>query len=46
MMRILGKEGMQAAYEGKKGGFASPEVIKAFQLYKDLAALKPFKKAI
>jgi ABC-type glycerol-3-phosphate transport system substrate-binding protein len=44
MMRILGKEGMQAAYEGKKGGFASPEVIKAFQLYKDLAALKPFQK--
>src|SRR6266446_10441034 len=43
MMRILGKEGMQAAYEGKNGGFASPEVIKAFQLYKDLAALKPFQ---
>jgi len=44
MMRILGKEGMQAAYEGKNGGFASPEVIKAFQLYQDLAALKPFQK--
>jgi raffinose/stachyose/melibiose transport system substrate-binding protein len=43
MMRILGKEGMQAAYEGKNGGFASPEVVKAFQLYKDLAALKPFQ---
>ncbi len=44
MMRILGKEGMQAAYEGKNGGFASPEVIKAFQLYRDLGALKPFQK--
>jgi raffinose/stachyose/melibiose transport system substrate-binding protein len=43
MMRILGKEGMQAAYEGKNGGFANPDVIKAFQLYKDLAALKPFQ---
>jgi raffinose/stachyose/melibiose transport system substrate-binding protein len=44
MMRVLGKEGMQAAYEGKNGGFASPEVIKAFQLYRDLGALKPFQK--
>ena len=44
MMRVLGKEGMQAAYEGKNGGFASPEVIKAFQLYHDLGALKPFQK--
>jgi len=44
MMRILGKEGMQAAYDGKNGGFGSPEVIKAFQLYQDLAALKPFQK--
>jgi raffinose/stachyose/melibiose transport system substrate-binding protein len=44
MMRILGKEGMQAAYEGKNGGFGSPEVIKAFQLYKELAALNPFQK--
>ena len=45
MMRVLGKEGMQAAYEGKNGGFASPDVVKAFQLYKDLAALKPFQKS-
>jgi raffinose/stachyose/melibiose transport system substrate-binding protein len=44
MMRILGKEGMQAAYEGKNGGFAGPDVIKAFQLYKDFAALQPFQK--
>jgi len=43
-MRILGKEGMQAAYEDKNGGFASPDVVKAFQLYQDLAALKPFHK--
>jgi raffinose/stachyose/melibiose transport system substrate-binding protein len=45
MMRILGKEGMQAAYEGKNGGFAGPDVVKAFQLYKDLTALKPFQKS-
>jgi raffinose/stachyose/melibiose transport system substrate-binding protein len=44
MMRIMGKEGMQAAYDGKNGGFGSPEAIKAFQLFKDLAALKPFQK--
>jgi raffinose/stachyose/melibiose transport system substrate-binding protein len=44
MMRVLGKEGMQAAYEGKNGGFASPEVVKALQLYKDLAVLNPFQK--
>jgi raffinose/stachyose/melibiose transport system substrate-binding protein len=44
MMRIMGKEGMQAAYDDKNGGFASPDVVKAFQLYKDLAALNPFQK--
>ena len=44
MMRIMGKEGMQAAYEGKNGGFAGPDVIKAFELYKDFAALQPFQK--
>jgi len=44
MMRIMGKEGMQAAYEGKNGGFAGPDVIKAFQMYKDFAALQPFQK--
>jgi len=43
MMRILGKEGMQAVYEGQNGGFESPDVVKAFQLYKDFAALKPFQ---
>jgi raffinose/stachyose/melibiose transport system substrate-binding protein len=44
MMRIMGKDGMQAAYDGKNGGFGSPEATKAFQLFKDLAALKPFQK--
>jgi raffinose/stachyose/melibiose transport system substrate-binding protein len=44
MMRILGREGMLAAYDGKNGGYNSPEVVKAFQLYKDLAALQPFQK--
>jgi raffinose/stachyose/melibiose transport system substrate-binding protein len=44
MMRILGKEGMQAVYEDKNGGFTNPEVLKAFQLYKEFAALQPFQK--
>jgi raffinose/stachyose/melibiose transport system substrate-binding protein len=44
MMRIMGKEGMQAAYDDKNGGFTNPEVIKAFQLYRDFAALQPFQK--
>jgi raffinose/stachyose/melibiose transport system substrate-binding protein len=44
MMRIMGKEGMQAAYDDKNGGFGSPDVVKAFQMYKDLAALSPFQK--
>ena len=44
MMRVLGKEGLQAAYEDKDGGFANPNVLKAFQLYKELTALEPFQK--
>jgi len=44
MMRILGREGMQAACDDKNGGFTNPEVVKAFQLYKDLAALQPFQQ--
>jgi len=44
MMRILGREGMLAAHDGKNGGFTNPGVVKAFQLYKDLAALQPFQK--
>ncbi len=43
LMRVLGKEGMQAVIAGKNGGFTSPEAVKAFQLYQDLAALKPFQ---
>jgi raffinose/stachyose/melibiose transport system substrate-binding protein len=44
MMRILGKDGMQAVYEDKNGGFASPEILKAFQTYRDFAVLQPFQK--
>jgi len=44
MMRILGKEGMKAAYDDQNGGFAGPDVTKAFQLYRELAALQPFQK--
>jgi raffinose/stachyose/melibiose transport system substrate-binding protein len=44
MMRVIGKEGMQAAYEDKDGGFTNPEIVKAFRLYGDLAALQPFQK--
>src|SRR6516165_6840657 len=44
MMRILGREGMQAAYDDKNGGFTNPGVVETFRLYKDLAALEPFQK--
>jgi raffinose/stachyose/melibiose transport system substrate-binding protein len=44
MMRILGKDGMEAVYQGKNGGFASPDVVKAFQLYQTFTALQPFQK--
>ena len=44
LMRLLGKDGLEAVYEGKNGGFNSPDVVKAFQLYKDFAALQPFQK--
>src|SRR5271165_5736222 len=44
MMRILGKDGMQAVIEDKNGGFTNPEVLKAFQLYKDFTMLEPFQK--
>jgi raffinose/stachyose/melibiose transport system substrate-binding protein len=43
MMRILDREGMLAAHDDKNGGFTNPEVVKAFQFYKDLAALHPFQ---
>lgn len=44
MMRVLGKEGVQAVCDDKSGGFTNPEVLKAFQLYKDFAALQPFQR--
>jgi len=43
MMRILGKDGFEAVYQDKNGGFASADVIKAFQLFRDFAALHPFQ---
>ena len=36
MMRILGKEGMASAYKGDNGGFAGPDVAKAWKKYKEL----------
>jgi raffinose/stachyose/melibiose transport system substrate-binding protein len=44
MMRILGKDGMQTVIEDKSGGFTNPEVLKAFQLFKDFTTLEPFQK--
>ena len=44
MMRILGKDGMQAVIEDKNGGFTNSEVLKAFELYKDFTMLEPFQK--
>ena len=44
MMRVLGKEGVQAVCDDQNGGFTNPEVLKAFQLYKDFAALQPFQR--
>jgi raffinose/stachyose/melibiose transport system substrate-binding protein len=44
MMRILGKEGMDAAYKGSNGGFAGPEVVKAWKLFKEFCDLQPFQK--
>jgi raffinose/stachyose/melibiose transport system substrate-binding protein len=44
MMRILGKDGMQSVIQDKNGGFRNPEVLKAFQLYKDFTTLEPFQK--
>jgi hypothetical protein len=46
MMRILGKDGMQAVIEDKNGGFTNPEVLKAFQLYKDFTMLEPFQERL
>jgi raffinose/stachyose/melibiose transport system substrate-binding protein len=43
MMRLMGKDGMAAAYKGDNGGFGGPEAVKAWTMYKDLCALKPFQ---
>jgi hypothetical protein len=32
MMRILGKDGMAAAYKGDNGGFAGPDMVKAWSM--------------
>jgi raffinose/stachyose/melibiose transport system substrate-binding protein len=44
MMRILGKDGMDAAYKGENGGYAGPDMVKAWSMYKDLCALQPFQR--
>ena len=44
MMRILGKDGMEAAYKGENGGYAGPDVVKAWTMYKELCDLHPFQR--
>ena len=44
MMRILGREGMASACKGENGGFAGPEVVKAWKMYKELCNLNPFQE--
>jgi raffinose/stachyose/melibiose transport system substrate-binding protein len=44
MMRMLGKNGMASAYNGDRGGFAGPEVTRAWELYKVLCDLEPFQE--
>ncbi len=44
MMRILGKEGMASAYKGDNGGFAGPDVVKAWKMYKELCDMDPFQE--
>jgi raffinose/stachyose/melibiose transport system substrate-binding protein len=44
MMRILGKDGMASAYKGDYGGFAGPEVVRAWKMYKGFCDLEPFQK--
>ena len=44
MMRILGKDGMASAYKGDNGGFAGPDAVKAWTMYKELCGLDPFPK--
>ncbi len=44
IMRILGKDGMASAYKGQNGGFAGPDVVKAWKMYKELCDLEPFQE--
>ena len=44
MMRVLGKDGMASAYQGDNGGFAKPDVLKAWKLYKELCDLDSFQE--
>jgi raffinose/stachyose/melibiose transport system substrate-binding protein len=44
MMRVLGKDGMASAYQGNNGGFAGPDVVKAWKLYKELCDLDSFQE--
>ena len=44
LMPVLGKEGLTDVCAGKNGGFHNPDAVKAFQLFKELAALQPFQK--
>jgi raffinose/stachyose/melibiose transport system substrate-binding protein len=41
---ILGKDGMASAYKGNKGGFAGPDVLKAWRMYKEFCDLDPFQE--
>ena len=44
MMRVLGKNGMASAYKGDNGGFAGPDVAKAWKKYKELCDMDPFQE--
>ena len=44
MMRVLGKDGMASAYQGDNGGFAKPDVLKAWKLYKEPCDLDSFQE--
>jgi ABC-type glycerol-3-phosphate transport system substrate-binding protein len=43
MMRILGKDRMAAAYKGDNGGFAGPDMVKGWSMYRELCDLDPFQ---
>jgi raffinose/stachyose/melibiose transport system substrate-binding protein len=44
MMRIMGKSGLEGAIsKDSKEGLATPDVLKAWKMYKDLCDLQPFQ---